>query len=656
MSRWGRPRSRDLRRRSGWLIALGVLALPGWPRAAAAQIAFEERSAFAGLTFQGPSYGASWGDVNGDGLPDVWISNHQFPSSLFVNLGGGRFRRANDLVVPNPARDKHGAAWADFDGDGDQDLIQVVGGANPNLFYVNEGGVLIDRAAEYRLDLPGTRSRSAAWVDLDRDGRLDLVLLNDLGTGLVPGSAVAMNRGGSFELANPAAGFAGTAANYALISDFDSDHVPDLVIEHLISPRALYRIRFPLDDLSADVAYAPQNGSGTDSLFADFDNDGVSELFLTRAIAGSGAELVSPQELWVAMTMSGGERGISFEATGRVTFSIHQIFSSSTSVIRIGAAGISPSSATFVLDPRDAAVEGMPSYVPGEDLGVFIGYDPAARRWELRFSSRVAQELRATMRSEGPIVAFETIQFPASPTPPWPTLYRFADGTFVESRVAAGLHFGLPCHSVVAGDFDNDMDLDLYLACTGPVRNRPNALLENTGAGRFRVVASAGGAEGTSEGRADSVTTADYDGDGFLDLLVTNGLGGTPFNSGPTQLFRNRGNGNHWLAVDVRGPPGRRASAHGTRVIVETGGVRQVREFDGGYHRVSQNHARLHFGLGPHPTVDRLEAVFPDGKRVVHRNLAADRLLVVAPDRGCGLGAELVLLGLLARPRRRPRG
>jgi hypothetical protein len=623
-----------------------------------AEIAFEEKTSQAGVSYSGPSYGASWGDVNGDGLPDLWLSNHQAPASLFVNLGDGRFRRASELVVPNPARDTHGAAWGDFDGDGDQDLIQVVGGANPNLLYVNEGGVLVDRAAELGAGLPGTRSRSASWIDVDLDGMLDLVLLSELGGGAINGSAVLLNRGDSFALANEAAGFTGATANYAVISDLDSNSIPDLIVEHLIAPRAIYQLRMPLLDLTPSIAYDPQQGSGTDSVVADLDNDGVPELFLTRAINGNGAELVSSREIWSSMTMASGERGLSLQAVGRVTFEIHQTLSASPSIIRIGSDARAPTGMTFMLDPADPTVAGMPVFEAGRDLGVFIGYDLETGRWELRFSSGVPAELRLVVRAETQIDHFETLGFAALPPPPWPTLYRLEGGRFVESRVAARLNLGLPCYSVVAGDFDNDMDLDLYLACTGPVRNRPNVLLENVGNGRFQTVAGAGGAAGTAVGRADVVVTADYDGDGFLDLLVTNGLGGAPFNHGPTQLFRNRGNDNHWLAIDVRGPRGRRASVHGAKVVLEAGGVRQVREVTGGYHRVAQNHSRLHFGLGPHAVVERLEITWPTGERKVHRNVAADRVLSIAPDGSCGLGGELAILAIAAawRSRHRRRG
>ena len=69
------------------------------------------------------------------------------------------------------------------------------------------------------------------------------------------------------------------------------------------------------------------------------------------------------------------------------------------------------------------------------------------------------------------------------------------------------------------------------------------------------MVSAAGGAIGTQLGRSDVVAAADYDRDGFLDLFVTNGADPTsPFVAdGPHQLFRNQGNSNYWLEIDLEG-------------------------------------------------------------------------------------------------------
>ncbi|NJO56683.1 MAG: VCBS repeat-containing protein, partial [Rhodospirillales bacterium] len=68
---------------------------------------------------------------------------------------------------------------ADFDNDGDQDLMQLVGamagkGCGPNQLYVNADGRLIDHAVAWSIDYEYSRGRAPTWLDYDNDGRLDL--------------------------------------------------------------------------------------------------------------------------------------------------------------------------------------------------------------------------------------------------------------------------------------------------------------------------------------------------------------------------------------------------------------------------------------------------------------------------------------------------
>jgi hypothetical protein len=178
------------------------------------------------------------------------------------------------------------------------------------------------------------------------------------------------------------------------------------------------------------------------------------------------------------------------------------------------------------------------------------------------------------------------------------------------------------CFSVVAADFDNDMDLDLYLVCSAPAQNLPNIYFENTGDGSWRKIMHESGALGSG----DSVVTADYDQDGFVDLLVTNGRGEY---EGPVQLFRNRGNGNHWIGLDLQGTDSNR-DAIGAKVTVIAGGQTQNRMQAGGMHRYAQNFKRMHVGLGEHAWTDDIVIRWPSG-RVQHLGrVKSDQILSVS--------------------------
>jgi hypothetical protein len=183
--------------------------------------------------------------------------------------------------------------------------------------------------------------------------------------------------------------------------------------------------------------------------------------------------------------------------------------------------------------------------------------------------------------------------------------------------------------SVVAADFDNDMDVDLYLVRASRTSNQPNLLYENLGDGAFRAVPDAGGAQGSTVGLGSDVTTVDFDRDGFMDLFVTNGNWES---EGPNQLFRNLGNRNHWLEVDLVGTVSNRDGI-GARLIATVGGVQQLREQNGGMHAKSQNHARIHFGCGSRTRVDRLVVHWPSGVVQTIRDIRVDRVIrVVEPQ------------------------
>ena len=204
------------------------------------------------------------------------------------------------------------------------------------------------------------------------------------------------------------------------------------------------------------------------------------------------------------------------------------------------------------------------------------------------------------------------------------------------------------CATVVAGDFDNDMDQDLILGCRGGSQNIANVVYENQGDGNFIRVENPVGVEGIvggavtdGAGTTESLVVADYDVDGFLDVFATNGMNLQPKGvGGPHQLFHNVGNGNHWLEFDFAGVASNRDGV-GAKVYVTTpDGTVQLREQKGGYHRWSQDHMRLHVGLAGHTEAD-ITVYWPSGTIDLYSNVAADSLYRVNE----GGALEAVTLG-----------
>jgi hypothetical protein len=201
-------------------------------------------------------------------------------------------------------------------------------------------------------------------------------------------------------------------------------------------------------------------------------------------------------------------------------------------------------------------------------------------------------------------------------------LIQTTDG-FQDVTIASGVDAPTACQSVAAADFDNDMDIDIYLVCRTPAINLPNILYENLGDGTFLAVSEAGGAEGSSVGRGESVATADYNEDGFMDIFITNG--NLLFSAGPHQLFKNVGNSNHWLEIDLEGVISNRDGI-GSLLLATAGGTTQLREQSGGMHAYSQNHQRIHFGLAANTVVEHLTVQWPSGIEQEIYNIPADQI------------------------------
>ena len=154
------------------------------------------------------------------------------------------------------------------------------------------------------------------------------------------------------------------------------------------------------------------------------------------------------------------------------------------------------------------------------------------------------------------------------------------NGTFVDETVAARLDTLVQCGSVTAGDFDNDMYVDLYLACRTGASNIANILYHNNGNGTFTALPNAGGAAGpVGLAMSDGVRNGGLRGHARTTTVTGSWTCSSPTDStcspgtsaGPTRLFRNNGNSNHWIELDLVGVNSDR-DATGARVYATANG------------------------------------------------------------------------------------
>ncbi|MBK9132728.1 MAG: CRTAC1 family protein [Gammaproteobacteria bacterium] len=667
------PQPDRLYRLTGLLLACVI------PFAALADIRFEESSLAAGIHFTGPSAGSSWGDFDNDGWPDLWVSNHHgIRPSLYLNLHDGTFaNRAADILVddaasgflgPNgkrlptaPAPDFHGAAWADFDGDGDQDLVVVTGGgagrgASANRLFINEDGKLTNLAGKYGVDYSLGRGRTPLWLDIDQDGKLDLLLMNH--PRVEAPSAIFLQTSGGFSLANkvlgfpqPEESFLSRAMNrvrdyavalgykkpgaikstdeFAQLADLTGDGHPELIA--YMRPGRIYGMTSTGLRNADGTISLPNVSSVQDAVLEDLNGDGRPDWYLVRSRPWA-TDVVQTDATHLQGNLAnkpGESSTIAFISEGSITVEIHRPWmdpsdpaSANRPMLYLGERQQELPEEALTVSPDDESIGALPPAGAGE--GIFLHYDRAARTWTLRSSiASIGYKLASTE----PVSSIHTEGFK-------PSNGRLEDRLLINDgkkfTARKGPDSGNPaaCSSVAAGDFDNDMDIDLYLVCSDPTQNQPNILYENDGKANFTRIEQAGGAAGSERGRGNQVSVADYDRDGFLDLFVTNGLGPPPFADGPHQLFRNLGNDNHWIEIDLAGTTSNRDGI-GALLTLETGGKSQTRTQGGGMHSFSQNHSRIHFGLGANSTVDRLTIRWPGGTVQELRNLQADRIVTV---------------------------
>jgi hypothetical protein len=173
-------------------------------------------------------------------------------------------------------------------------------------------------------------------------------------------------------------------------------------------------------------------------------------------------------------------------------------------------------------------------------------------------------------------------------------------------------------------DFDNDGLRDIFIAHGGLIHMIPqeHSVFRNLGSGKFEDVSTAAGPFFQLKTVARGACFADYDNDGKVDVFVVN-LGG------PAYLLHNVSPApNHWLAIKLAGKKSNRDGI-GAKIEVAAGGVKQQAERVSGSGYLSQDDARVHFGLGNAAKADTVTVTWPSGTVQTLRDVAADRVVTV---------------------------
>jgi tetratricopeptide (TPR) repeat protein len=171
---------------------------------------------------------------------------------------------------------------------------------------------------------------------------------------------------------------------------------------------------------------------------------------------------------------------------------------------------------------------------------------------------------------------------------------------------------------VAAIDYDNDGWVDLVAVGETNDGKGEVKLFRNLGPDGFKDVTADVGLDKISLKDPRAIVTGDYDGDGAVDLLITQ-------NHGPAVLLKNEGgNKNHWLRLALRGLNDNK-SAIGTKVEVFSDGIRQKFEIYGSSGYLGQNSPYLTVGLGQAKQADVVRMLWPSGVLQDEVEVPADR-------------------------------
>jgi hypothetical protein len=252
--------------------------------------------------------GVNWGDVDGDGLVDLFLPNPSRSPFLFRNLGGGRFEEWSPQgIISEGHWDTEKGLWADWNGDGIPELTMLDFGREGRVF-----GLLPGKTNFVRIPSPILEGIEGGWVsaaaaDFDLDGKLDLFAAQLTWPFEQPGPNSPTNnvllRGlgnGSFErITDLDPILTGVGSFGASWCDYDNDGDPDLfVAHHAPAPWGGSRRNFlfrndgtnGFSKASVGAPVTNQDASNDTPTWGDFDNDGDFDLLVTRS-GGSAHQL-----------------------------------------------------------------------------------------------------------------------------------------------------------------------------------------------------------------------------------------------------------------------------------------------------------------------------------------------------------------------------
>ncbi len=540
-----------------------ILLLAAAASSARAQIRFEDVAGKSGLKFElrngakGEFHqpelmlgGVAALDYNNDGCMDIFFTNGaempslkktgpQYFNRLFRNNCDGTFTDVTEKAGVAGEGYSMGVAVGDYDNDGYPDIF--VAGVNRNILYHNRGdGTFEDVTSKAHLSGIDPKdgklwSVAAAWVDVDNDGWLDLVVSNYVQWD---------------PKVEPACG----TPKHPLYCHPDAYHD---------THDQLFRNNHDgtFTDITASSGLGEQFGKGMGVAIADYDGDGLMDIFVAN----------DSMPNFLFHNLGHGK----FEEVGML-------------------AGVA-------LDDNGRPVASM-----GAD---FRDFDNDGRP-DLLLTAMI-NDTYPLFRNTGKSPVFED-----------DTAHS---GLAVETRALTGWGLGLY-------DFDNDGFKDAFTAnahfpgleeSLGTAVDLPNSVFRNTGHGEFEDVSKNAGADFRLAGQYRGVAFADFNNDGRVDAVVSNG-------NGLARLFLNvTANPGHWLALKLTGTHSNRDGIGAEVEVTLASGRKLYNHCTTSVGYASSSEPLVRFGLGKEAAAASIKIRWPSGRVQELKDVKADQVVKV---------------------------
>ncbi len=457
------------------------------------------------------------------------------------NLDSQTFTKVTTGAIVNEVANSWGCSWGDYNNDGFLDLYVSVNGND--LLYMGDGDTTFTKITTGAVVNDGGDSRGITWGDYDNDGNLDLFVSN--------------NAAKNFLYHND-----GPASNYTFT-------------------------KVTLGDIANDVA------GGRGSSWADYDNDGLLDLFVATTandllyhnVGGGSFAKITAGAIVTSGGFSIGPAWSDYDNDGDLDLYVANFNSNNFFFQNNGNGSFRPLTGITVNEGGASVGTSWGDYDNDGDFDLFVAN-----------------------------ITGETNFFYINGGPP---LYLFIKVTTGAIVTDAGDAYGSNWV-----DYDNDGDLDLHVAYVGN-----DALYQNDGPPNYTFTKITTGSVVNDGGNSYGSCWGDIDNDGDLDVFVVN-------KSEKNFLYANSGNVNHWINIKCVGVASNK-SAIGARVRAKAtiGGapVWQMQEISGQTAYYSQNSLNVEFGFRDAARIDSLviEWPAPAGSVEVYTNVAADRFITL---------------------------